>query len=277
MTHKTQSRSRQASWADKKYTNPGQHTQGLKTQIQHHVSRETAHGSQNQIVQQSLQADSEVNESYHNQRGRNYYHRKRQQKVQDPYGPIPMELDTTVDKRIKRGKKKDKHRGGCYYCRKSGHIAKNCRKKQADQKGKQLQTPNRCVQGGRNFTETKQVVKHDNENHHDLTWEECEHLQQSYRFDEAQKRQPLKLSECEFHWNKKMKTVKEINHSQHMEYPTFDCDCERHKEAQEEFKEWTRNEPDFMYHGDYGCAIKGCERCITLETSEEKEDWEILI
>ena len=54
----------------------------------------------------------------------------RNNQYQDPYGPMPMELDVTEGRRSQGRKQfKGKSQMTCYACNQKGHMARDCRSK----------------------------------------------------------------------------------------------------------------------------------------------------
>jgi hypothetical protein len=86
----------------------------------------------------------------------------RNNQYQDPYGPMPMELDVTEGRRS-QGKKqfKGKSQMTCYACNQKGHMARDCRSK------------NKVPRRQFNVTQKKPTGTHGSDHHEILSWTEC--------------------------------------------------------------------------------------------------------
>ena len=226
----------------------------------------------------------------------------RPKKEHDPYGPMPMELDATKKTWSKR-KQEQRKKGLCFTCNKPGHQAKNCQRK----KGKE-QRQLRATQGNKdgqeerrryntsgppkiratnriavddlvNGTEGDEEVLEERifglettndtiaeyERHRLMTWEECEE-----RIQEEKNRGTLP-SDCEWHWQQKIMEIRERTHPRHLEYPMYACDCEYHRAAQDDDREYMETDETHPYHGLTICRVEGCERCKSDSESEREE------
>jgi hypothetical protein len=86
----------------------------------------------------------------------------RTNQYQDPYGPMPMELDVTEGRRS-QGKKqfKGKSQMTCYACNQKGHMARDCRSK------------NKVPRRQFNMTQKKPTGTYGSDHHEILSWTEC--------------------------------------------------------------------------------------------------------
>lgn len=105
------------------------------------------------------------------------------------------------------------------------------------------------------------------------TWQECEEEHMRLRNNPEDER-ILQINECEYHWERKQDEIQDPAHARHEEYGFGTCQCDYHTEVREIYQQWTRENPDFMYHGDYGCDIKDCTRCKQQEEIDEELDTE---
>jgi hypothetical protein len=86
----------------------------------------------------------------------------RNNQYQDPYGPMPMELDVTEGRRS-QGKKqfKGKSQMTCYACNQKGHMARDCRSK------------NKVPRRQFNITQKTPTGTYGSDHHEILSWTEC--------------------------------------------------------------------------------------------------------
>jgi hypothetical protein len=111
------------------------------------------------MIEAAVKIDNRMWERKMEKQGNNskFPAKKGKGKYSDPYGLQPMDIDSrrTSNEPNKQGKKT----GKCYYCNKPGHFARECRKKQAEQKNGKLGEQARVTKEAKTPEEQARVTR----------------------------------------------------------------------------------------------------------------------
>lgn len=117
-----------AGW-DNNTTNMSLFEQGLKPEVQYEVVKNGPYDTIGAMIANAVRIDNQLYNLRQMKRTPAYTANiGRQKKPKDPYGPMPMELDS-VQKVDDTEKEQLRRKNQCFYCRKEGHFARNCYKR----------------------------------------------------------------------------------------------------------------------------------------------------
>lgn len=265
-----------AQWQDED-TNMALFERGLKVEVQYELVKAGPYKNLVTMIQKAIQIDNQLYEFRKIKQGSKHVRYASHSGRRNHDDEDRMELDATIPRKGDTEEiKKCREKNLCFNCQKPGHKANKCPQKKHKKQLRATKIKTESDEKGRGgYNQQHQLratiqkgpaEKKRMEQHKKLHWVDCEARQQRVTGNK------LTAISCYQHWHEKMKDVKNPQHPQHSDLPTWECDCKLHLLLQEAHKEATRKNMDHFQHGQWGCEVEACQRCYEEWTDPEIPD-----